>query len=299
MFSINSVFLNLLTMGGILSGIITISSVNPVYSVIGLIAVFVISAIYLIILGVTFIGISYLIIYVGAIAILFIFVVMMMNTNRYLELTEVGKEYTRNLPLAGVIGIVFLSILYTVVEDIEPPVQPLLNKSETIEIIKHQPNSLGLNNISENLDNIAEDASLLPSQKTISAASDLSLNGSPFDSINFLVTNASNDADSHLNLTNGAISKSLFDNGSLLDFAANSTFENPFGLGNSVYTPWEKLIVLTSHNAPQLEAMGLTQYSYFFIWLIIAGCILLLAMVGPIILCYRAPENFNNSIKNC
>jgi NADH:ubiquinone oxidoreductase subunit 6 (subunit J) len=52
---------------------------NPVNSVIGLILVFIVSALYFIILGINFIAFLYLIIYVGAIAILFLFVIMMMN----------------------------------------------------------------------------------------------------------------------------------------------------------------------------------------------------------------------------
>src|SRR4051812_48014996 len=52
---------------------------NPVNSVIGLILIFIISALYFIILGINYIAFLYLIIYVGAIAILFLFVVMMMN----------------------------------------------------------------------------------------------------------------------------------------------------------------------------------------------------------------------------
>ena len=58
---------------------LTISSSNPVYAVLGLISLFTFTSSYLLLLGLGFIGISYLLIYVGAIAILFLFVVMMMN----------------------------------------------------------------------------------------------------------------------------------------------------------------------------------------------------------------------------
>jgi NADH-ubiquinone oxidoreductase chain 6 len=52
---------------------------NPINSVIGLILIFILSSLYLITLGINFIAFLYLIIYVGAIAILFLFVIMMMN----------------------------------------------------------------------------------------------------------------------------------------------------------------------------------------------------------------------------
>lgn len=52
---------------------------NPVLAVVFLIATFVLAAIYLILLGISFIGITYIILYVGAIAVLFLFVIMMLN----------------------------------------------------------------------------------------------------------------------------------------------------------------------------------------------------------------------------
>lgn len=52
---------------------------SPVLAVVFLIATFVLAAIYLILLGISFIGITYIILYVGAIAVLFLFVIMMLN----------------------------------------------------------------------------------------------------------------------------------------------------------------------------------------------------------------------------
>lgn len=69
----NNFLLDFLSLGAILSGILVITSKNPVISVLFLISVFVNVAGYLVLLGVGFIGISYLIVYVGAISILFIF----------------------------------------------------------------------------------------------------------------------------------------------------------------------------------------------------------------------------------
>ena len=58
-------------------------------------------------LGIGFIGISYLIVYVGAIAILFLFVVMMLNIS-LVEIISVGQEYTKNLPLGLIVGALFI-----------------------------------------------------------------------------------------------------------------------------------------------------------------------------------------------
>ena len=91
----NTILLDLLAFGSVLSGVLVITSRNPIISVLFLIAVFVNVSCYLILLGINFIGLTYLIIYVGAIAILFLFVVMMMNI-KLVELTEVNNkgEYT-------------------------------------------------------------------------------------------------------------------------------------------------------------------------------------------------------------
>lgn len=102
----NTFLLELLSFGAILSGVLVITSNNPVISVLFLISVFVNRAGYLLLLGVGFIGVSYLIVYVGAIAILFLFVVMMLNISLS-ELTEVGREYSKNLPLGLIVGSLF------------------------------------------------------------------------------------------------------------------------------------------------------------------------------------------------
>jgi NADH-ubiquinone oxidoreductase chain 6 len=103
----NHLLLDCLALGAILSGVLVITSKNPVISVLFLISVFVNVAGYLVLLGVGFIGISYLIVYVGAVAILFLFVVMMLNL-QLAELSAVGSEYTQSLPLGAIVGSLFL-----------------------------------------------------------------------------------------------------------------------------------------------------------------------------------------------
>ena len=76
---------NLLTFGILFSSIISITSNNPIISIIFLITAFVLAAGYLILLGINFIGISYIVIYVGAIAVLFLFIILMIN----IKLTDI------------------------------------------------------------------------------------------------------------------------------------------------------------------------------------------------------------------
>lgn len=101
------ILLNLLALGAILSSVLVITSKNPVISVLYLISVFINTAGYLILLGIGFVGIAYIIVYIGAITVLFLFVIMMINI-KLVDILEVGREYTKNLPLALSIGFVFL-----------------------------------------------------------------------------------------------------------------------------------------------------------------------------------------------
>jgi NADH-ubiquinone oxidoreductase chain 6 len=109
----NNVLLDLLALGAILSSIMVITAKNPVISVLFLIAVFVNVAGYLCLLGVAYLGLVYLIVYVGAIAILFLFVIMMLNL-RLVELVDTGQEYTKNLPMGAFLGSLFFFELLSI-----------------------------------------------------------------------------------------------------------------------------------------------------------------------------------------
>lgn len=109
----SNLFMDFLALGSIISGVLVITSKNPVISVVFLIALFVNVSGYLILGGIVFIGISYLIVYVGAIAVLFLFVIMMMQI-KIKDLLETGSQYTKNLPLALGIGSLFIYEMYTI-----------------------------------------------------------------------------------------------------------------------------------------------------------------------------------------
>ena len=109
----NNLLLDLLSFGAILSSILVITSKNPVVAVIFLISLFINTAGYLILLGIGFIGISYIIIYIGAISVLFLFIIMMINI-RLLDILEIGNEYTKNLPLALLVGTLFVYEIFNV-----------------------------------------------------------------------------------------------------------------------------------------------------------------------------------------
>jgi NADH-ubiquinone oxidoreductase chain 3 len=88
----------------VISAVFVITTQNPIYSVLNLIVLYILVAFYLIFKGITYIGLSYIIIYVGAIAILFLFILMMID----IEIVE--KRHNNYLPLLCLllVGSVFL-----------------------------------------------------------------------------------------------------------------------------------------------------------------------------------------------
>ena len=105
--------IDILAFGTLLSSILVITSKNPVIAVLFLIATFCNAAGYLILLGIGFIGISYIIVYCGAITVLFLFVIMMLNI-KLGDILETGSQYTKNIPLALAIGSLFVYELFTI-----------------------------------------------------------------------------------------------------------------------------------------------------------------------------------------
>jgi NADH:ubiquinone oxidoreductase subunit 6 (subunit J) len=100
------------------SGMMVIGSRNPVHSVLFLILVFFNSAGLLILLQLDFFGMIFLVVYVGAIAVLFLFVVMMLNV----RLTEMNERRLRYLPIGGLLGFLFLAEVFLIVDnDLIPP----------------------------------------------------------------------------------------------------------------------------------------------------------------------------------
>jgi NADH-ubiquinone oxidoreductase chain 6 len=99
--------LDILSLICILFGVYTIISKNPVVSVLFLIGLFSSISVYLILIGLSFIGISYLLVYVGAVSILFIFILMLIN----IRISELLNETNNYLPLAMLTVIPFVYIL--------------------------------------------------------------------------------------------------------------------------------------------------------------------------------------------
>lgn len=122
---IKSILLNILALFAILSSVLVITAKNPVISVLYLISLFINTAGYLIVLGIGFVGIAYILVYIGAITVLFLFVIMMINI-KLVDILEVGKEYTKNLPLALSISFIFLYMIFAISNSTNNNIYPVI-----------------------------------------------------------------------------------------------------------------------------------------------------------------------------
>ena len=101
--------LDLFALISVILGIFIIVTKNPVISVLYLILLFSSIASYLILIGVKFIGISYLLVYVGAVSILFLFILMLIN----IRVSELISDTKNNIPLALLTILTFILLFTT------------------------------------------------------------------------------------------------------------------------------------------------------------------------------------------
>ena len=88
----------------IFCALMVISARNPVHSVLFLVAAFFNAAGLFLLLGAEFLAMMLVVVYVGAVSILFLFVVMMLDIN----IAVLRKGFTTYLPLGAIIGIVLV-----------------------------------------------------------------------------------------------------------------------------------------------------------------------------------------------
>ena len=158
-----NLFIDLLAFGTLFSSVLVITSKNPVIAVTFLIAVFVNAAGYLILMGVGFIGISYIIIYIGAITVLFLFVIMMINI-KLTDILETGSQYTKNMPLALAIGSLFIYEIFTIMPfslNNVPAISALLDMLTKLNVLVVYPDIKSVTEINTALDPSIADMSFV------------------------------------------------------------------------------------------------------------------------------------------
>src|SRR5882724_2837877 len=93
------------------SAFMVIASKNPVHSVLYLILAFVNASGLFVLMGAEFLAMILVIVYVGAVAVLFLFVVMMLDV----DFAELRQGFLQYLPIGTLVGVVFLAELLLVV----------------------------------------------------------------------------------------------------------------------------------------------------------------------------------------
>ncbi|MEM7494877.1 MAG: NADH-quinone oxidoreductase subunit J [Myxococcota bacterium] len=97
----------------LISAGLLIQVTNPVHSVLFLILVFLNAAGLLILIGLEFFAMIFLVVYIGAIAVLFLFVVMMLN----IKLAEINDKKYRYLPIGGLLGILLIVLIFCIIDN--------------------------------------------------------------------------------------------------------------------------------------------------------------------------------------
>ena len=95
----------LLATVAVVSGLLVVTARNPVHSVLWLILSFFSAAGLFVLLGAEFLAMLLVVVYVGAVAVLFLFVVMMLDV----DFVRLREGYARYLPLAGIVAGVLLA----------------------------------------------------------------------------------------------------------------------------------------------------------------------------------------------
>jgi NADH-quinone oxidoreductase subunit J len=108
---INAIFFYIFAAVCVASAVMVIASKNPVHSVLFLILAFVNAAGLFVLMGAEFLAMILVVVYVGAVAVLFLFVVMMLDV----DFVELRQGFLNYLPVGALVGAVLLAELLLVV----------------------------------------------------------------------------------------------------------------------------------------------------------------------------------------
>ena len=123
----------------IVSAFMVVTSKNPVHSVLFLILTFFNGAGLFVLMGAEFLAMILVVVYVGAVAVLFLFVVMMLDIN-FVKLREGFLQYLPFGALLGIVLVIELGILFLTdrssnIYNNQTPLQPIINEVENTKMI--------------------------------------------------------------------------------------------------------------------------------------------------------------------
>jgi len=258
---------SMLPLLAIIAGVFVITTKNAIISVFNLIVLYILVSFYLIYIGVTYLGISYIIIYIGAIAILFLFIIMM------IDIEVVEKRSNNYLPLLFLFLCGFLFTLKKILHNIGLIKMKSLSFREEKVIIKES--KLDLYNIVESIN--------IPKTNYINN------NNSNIDN-NSKNSHDGNNNEGNINYENGegTFEYNIFNSEknyyiNIIDSKFTNTVNYVVNSDNHyllISTNWDSVV----NRITQITAIGDVLYTVYHSYIYIVSAILLLGMVGAIIL---------------
>ena len=104
---VQTILFYIFAVAAVAAGVLVVSARNPVHSVLFLIVAFFNAAAMFILIGAEFLAMILVIVYVGAVAVLFLFVVMMLD----IDFAELRAGFMRYLPIGALIGVILFAEL--------------------------------------------------------------------------------------------------------------------------------------------------------------------------------------------
>jgi NADH-quinone oxidoreductase subunit J len=140
---ITALFFYLFAAVCIAAAVMVIAARNPVHSVLFLILTFFNAAGLFVLMGAEFLAMILVVVYVGAVAVLFLFVVMMLDV----DFAELRQGFLQYLPIGALVGVIFLAELLLVV--VGWTIAPTISQSITQPIppIANLPNTEAIGNV--------------------------------------------------------------------------------------------------------------------------------------------------------
>jgi NADH:ubiquinone oxidoreductase subunit 6 (subunit J)/NADH:ubiquinone oxidoreductase subunit 3 (subunit A) len=260
----------LLPLLAIIAGIFVISTKNAIISVFNLIVLYILVAFYLIYIGITYLGISYIIIYIGAIAILFLFIIMM------IDIEVVEKRSNNYLPLLFLFLSGFLFSLKKILHNMGLiKMKSLSFKEEKVLINESQ---LDLYSIVEPL-SINNSNNIVDNNIYFEYKNMYGINNSKE---NYISENISENYDNYFNVVSSNNHNENYDI-NIIDNKFTNT-DNYLIYSDNHYIliapNWDSLV----NRITQITAIGDVLYTVYHSYIYIVSVILLLGMVGAIIL---------------
>ena len=116
-YSIQDLLFNLFSLTAIACAFTVVTTPNPIHSVLFLVGTFASAGSLLVLFGAEYLGVTFIIVYVGAIAIVFLFVIMMLNIKQAELKESLRGRVARYFPIGGVIAFLSLALLLVSLSD--------------------------------------------------------------------------------------------------------------------------------------------------------------------------------------